>query len=337
MREIRKILFITLSNVGDAILTTPVLSVLKGNFPSAKIAVLVGPRAFEIFNGSAMVDEIIIYDKTASWLDQWEFVKELRHHAFDLVVDLKNSLIPYLLRPSYQTSFVRQHLSKIISKREQHLACLKPLEKSLEIKYDCRIPFDFYSQRDLVAVKEKLRRKKIEPGNLVLLAPGANSHIKRWYVEGFAHVADHLIHQQKKTVVLIGAKSDWPVIDEIIKRSGEMLVDMSGETSLRELAALVSLADLLVANDSSPMQLAYEMKVPVVSIFGPTDEKKFGRENEISVVVRKNLSCTPCESAQCLIPQVKACLLGIDPEEVYQACLKVLSTVERLRNVLPSV
>lgn len=335
MIRVQNILFITLSNLGDVILTTPVLSVLRGNFPEAKITVLVGPRAYPVLAGSTVADEIVIYDKEKPWLEKWKLVKELRRRNFDLVVDLKNSAIPYLLNPRVKTSCFRAGLKNIISKREQHLACLRHFEKQLPLDYGKTIPFDFFSEVDLAAVKGKLQARNVRACDLVLMAPGANTHLKRWRAEGFAAVADRLIREQKKKVALIGAPSDHAVIDEITQYAHERLIDLSGETTMRQLAALLSVSELLVANDSSPMQLAYEMKIPVAAIFGPTDDRKFGRENKTSLVIRKKLSCTPCESAQCLIPQTKACLLEVEPEEVYQACVTLLSRREKESHVAP--
>ena len=334
MIPVRNILFITLSNLGDVILTIPVLSVLRGNFPDAAITVLVGPRAFPVLQGSTLADEIMVYDKKGSLPYQWKLLRELRSRNFDLVVDLKNSAFPYLLNPRVRTSCFRGSLKKIASKREQHLACLRPVEKKLSIDYAKSTPFDFFSESDLSAVKNKLKARGLENARLAVMAAGANTHLKRWTTEGFAAVADRLAREHKMKVILIGADHDRPVIDEIMQYANERLADFCGETTMRQLSALLSLSGLLVANDSSAMQLAYEMKIPVVAVFGPTDDRKFGRINETSAVVRKNLPCAPCNAAQCRIPEIKKCLHEVTPEEVYQACVHLLSRREKSRNAV---
>jgi len=325
---IERILFITLSNIGDVILTTPCLSVLRGNFPKAKITVLVGPRAFGIFASAKTVDEVIVYDKTLSLWDKWLLVRELQRYDFDMVVDLRNTVIPFLLGAPHKTPLSRAPLKKITSKREQHLACLKSAAKKLNMNWDLETPFDFYSQEDIRKMRQKLAEKKIEPGELILITPGAQSSLKRWTLEGFAVLADRLIREQRKKVVLAGSKADMPVVDGILSRSAEGLADFTGETSFRELAALMSLSQLVISNDSAPLQLAYELKIPVVALFGPTDYRKFGRVSGTRVIVRRDLPCSPCGSAQCLIPETKACLVGLDPDEVYRACLEILGKKE---------
>lgn len=337
MTALGRILFITLSNVGDVIMTLPVLDVLRGNYPDAKVTVLVGPRALELFAGSRSVDEVIVYDKEIGWMDKWLLVKELRRYQFDLVVDLRNTAFPYLLNAPYRTSLLRFHLRRIASKREQHLACLESVARQVDLTLEARCPFDFFSERDQESVQEKLRSKGWQMRDLVVVAPGAASSLKRWYVEGFARLCERLVREQRKRVLLVGGRSDMPVVDEIVARSREDLMDLAGETTLRELACLLKEADLLVSNDSAALQMAYELEIPSVGIFGPTDEKKYGRQNEISTVVRKSLPCAPCESAKCLIPKIKACLLEIDPDEVYEACARILSRAESLRNVPASV
>jgi len=325
---IERILFITLSNIGDVILTIPCLSVLRGNFPEAKITVLVGPRAFNIFASAKAVDEVIVYDKTLSLWDKWLLVRELQRYDFDLVVDLRNTVIPFLLGAPHRTSLARKKLKKILAKRDQHLACMRPAVERLNLDWNLEAPFDFYSDEDVRNMRRKLAEKKIDPADLVLITPGAQSSLKRWTLEGFAALADRLIREGRKKVVLAGAKADMPVVDGILARSSGGVIDFTGETSFRELAALMSLAQLVVSNDSAPLQLAYELKAPVVALFGPTDYRRFGRESGSRLIIRRDLPCSPCGAAQCLIPETKACLVGLDPDEVYRACIRIFGKRE---------
>jgi lipopolysaccharide heptosyltransferase II len=328
MTEIRRILFITLSNIGDVILTTPVFSALRHRFPRAAMTVMVGPRASSVFSGSPDVDEIFVYDKETSLLGKARFVMELRRMGFDLVADLRNTLIPFLVGAPYRTPLFRRHLKGIFPKREQHLACLHPLCGALGLDLESVPPFRFFSEIHRDAAEKKLRARGIAPQHLVILAPGAQSAVKRWTLEGFAELADMLARGQGRSVILVGSEADGPVADAITRRSCEQIFDLTGETSFPEAAALFSTADLVVANDSAPLQLAYAMGVPAVGIFGPTDERKFGRTGEKWAVLRKALPCAPCEAAQCLISEVKKCLLEIEPAEVYETCTRLLAPKE---------
>ena len=94
LNAINKILFITLSNVGDVILTLPVLSALKDGFPSARIDVVVGPRPEKIFSKDPGVSRVFTYDKHATLKEKLDFIKKLRRERYDLAIDMRTSLIP---------------------------------------------------------------------------------------------------------------------------------------------------------------------------------------------------------------------------------------------------
>src|SRR3989338_2260377 len=101
---IKKILFITLSNIGDVILTLPVMDALRENFAGARITVMVGPRAKEIFENNPHVNRLIIYDKYSKLREKIKLFHELKREKFDMVIDLRNSLFGALLPARYRTS-----------------------------------------------------------------------------------------------------------------------------------------------------------------------------------------------------------------------------------------
>ena len=101
---VNKILFVTLSNIGDCILTLPVLDALGENFPQAKITVLVGPRAQEIFQDNPQIHRLIIYDKHSRIKEKIKLFQKLERERFDMVVDLRNSLLGALLPVAKKTS-----------------------------------------------------------------------------------------------------------------------------------------------------------------------------------------------------------------------------------------
>src|SRR3989338_7869369 len=95
IKGIKRILVITLSNVGDAVLTLPVIGALKQNFKNASIDVVVGPRAKEIFEIDPRIDKMEVYDKATSLFKKLKFIFRLRRNKYNLAVDLRNSLLGY--------------------------------------------------------------------------------------------------------------------------------------------------------------------------------------------------------------------------------------------------
>ena len=316
--DVRKILVISLSNLGDVILTTPVFSVLKGQFPKAFLSVVTGPKAEPLLEGSCTVDEVIVYDKkNLNFFQKIKFVFELRKKHFDLVIDLRNTLIPYLIHPfSYRNRFVFGKTTA--SMRERHLSHLDFLNIP---KMQTR--FDFFSEKDREECQTKLKSKSIlaEKGFMVI-APGAGSYLKRWRIEGFSNVA-HYFSSQGKQIVVVGSEKERELGDQIEANSYEKIVNMCGSLSLRELAALLHGASLVLCCDSGVMHLANELNAPVVAIFGPTDERKYAKFGPHNRVVRKELDCTPCELAHCRFDR-QYCMEDIATREVIQTCEELL-------------
>jgi lipopolysaccharide heptosyltransferase II len=171
---------------------------------------------------------------------------------------------------------------------------------------------------------EKDLRHFFDEGHpLVVMAPGARSHLKRWPAARFSEVADRLIQEKQVQVVLVGEEAERPIAQEVAASMRHPVVDLCGRTTLAELAALLKRAALVVTNDSACLHAADAMGAPTVAIFGPTDERKYGPRNVASVVVRRSLVCAPCELALC--PYNHECMQWLTTDEVYTAAERILS------------
>jgi heptosyltransferase I len=127
---------------------------------------------------------------------------------------------------------------------------------------------------------------------LVVMAPGTNWDTKAWRPEAFAEVARHFL-QNGFAVTLIGSQRERAVCDEVAKLAPGA-VNLAGETTLSELAALIARATLCITNDSGPMHLAVALGRPVVSVFGPTDQVWAGPYRRPDAVLCAGLPCSPC-------------------------------------------
>ena len=145
---------------------------------------------------------------------------------------------------------------------------------------------------------------------LVVMAPGTNWDTKQWQRDGFAEVARHFL-QKAFAVVLIGSDGERALGEEIAKLAPGA-IDLAGETTLSELAALIRRATICVANNSGPMHLAVALDRPVVSVFGPTDPVWAGPYRRANAVLRADLPCSPCylrELSRCT--HGHACMVNI--------------------------
>ena len=317
--KIEKILVISLSNIGDVILTTPVISLLRQRFPQSYLAVMVGPKAESLFQNSSTIDKLLIFDKKEPLGKKVKLLWDLWKNRFDLVIDLRNTAIPFFIWPRYRTSFFVKQSSKLM--RQRHL---DQIEFLMPV-HDFVNRFDFFSPLERQTVDRKLGQCGVylDQPMTVILAPGAGSELKRWTVSGFSELANHFL-KQNAFVILVGDEREDKIGNELERNMIKPVANLIGKLTLRELAALIDGASLVVANDSAVMHMSHELNRPTVAIFGPTNEKKYGRGGFIYKTVRLHLDCAPCEKAQCALERRK-CLDDLSSAEVIQACDELLA------------
>ena len=293
--QIRRILVITLSNIGDIILTTPVIRALSKGFSGSRIDVMVGPNGRDIFDKDPRVFKLVIYDKHISIAEKRRLQLKLRKLKYDLVVDLRNTVFPLLLVPKYMTSPIQSFPKDIVHKKERYLYRLFPfgIEDLSERSY-------IYITKEDEDYADDLLKTNAVTDPVVVVSPGAKSHLKRWTVEGFAEVCDGLIGECRASIVFVGAGPDDKEIALSVagkmKNKHHNFID---KTNIRQLASLLKRSSLLITNDSAPMHLGCAVGTKVLAIFGPTDPRKYGPTGEFDAVINKKLFCSPCEVAAC--------------------------------------
>ena len=159
---------------------------------------------------------------------------------------------------------------------------------------------------------------------LAVLAPGTVWETKQWRRDGFAEVARYFL-QQGFAVILIGAGRERAACDEVA-RLAPGAVNLAGETTLTELAALMRRSTISITNDSGPMHLAVAVDRPVVSIFGPTDPIWIGPYGRAGAVLQAKLSCSPCylrQLSRC--PNNHACMRDVSAQDVIERVERVLN------------
>ena len=323
--DIRAILFITLSNLGDIILTTPVLEKLHDEFPRACIDVVTGTPGMDIFNAHPAVREIIVHKKRLSVKERIQLVVNLRRSRYDLVVDLKNSLIPYIVGAPFHTGFLKT--PGIVHKKDEHLLKLRGLgmdpfslgafrHETSDTNFFIPITDDDRNYIDEIM--------DLEGKQAVVISSGAKSHLKRWDAQKYAVLADKLISELGCKVFVIGNDDDREVVRRVISRMKESVTDLCCKTSIGALAELISRADLVITNDSAPLHVASAVNALTVAVFGPSDERKYGPLAEGSVVVKPEVPCRPCEKALCAKGFDEGCISQVTVEEVFQAAEKIL-------------
>lgn len=321
--QIQRILVITLSNVGDVILTTPVIATLARELPGARIDVMVGPSGKGIFEKDPQVFKLIIYDKHLPISAKRRLQLKLKKLRYDLVVDLRNTVFPLLIGPKYRTATIQRFPVHIVHRIDRHLYRLH----SLGITESVRRSYIHIPREDEEYVTKLLQERGLT-GPFVVINPGAKSHLKRWTQEGFAFLADTLAAECGVTVVFVGLQEDEAIIEAIIARmkmKGRS-VNLASALNIRQLAGLLKRSKLLITNDSAPLHLGCAVGAKVLAIFGPTDPKKYGPTGDLDAVISKKLHCAPCEVAECA--HNYECMTSIDADEVFETAKMMVEGYE---------
>jgi len=294
---ISKVLFITLSNFGDVVLTLPALDVLRQEFPKARITVMVGPRVAGIFENNPFIHKLIIYDKYACLKEKIRLFFQLKKERFDLVVDFRNTLYGALLPAVCRTSPFLYIPTGIRHMNERNLY---RLAKALGHKGAWQKAEDksFYvSQENKNYISAVLENNGIGSADkLIIVSPITAGSAKQWDKQNFIQLCGQL---KDYKLLLIGRQEDKSVIEQICLQAEASILNLAGRTSLEQLAYLLQKACLVVSCDTGILHLASYFDVPILGIYGPTDERKYGPWSSKYKVLKSSVSCRPCMRPNC--------------------------------------
>jgi heptosyltransferase-3 len=266
-RNIRDILLITLSNIGDAVMTTPVMAALHEKYPQAVMDIVTDARASELFSNCPYKGKIFLKDKQAGWQGVLTLVKQLREKRYDLVVDLRTDGLTLLLR-------ARRQLTRRGGKAagphavQRHFGVVGPREAITEIPAT-RL---WLSQHELDFAQQHLAAL---PGKRWLaLGPGARWALKRWPATAFRELADRL-QTQFDAVVLLGSTEDMNSCQQVAAGMALPCVNLAGKTNLLQAAAVLQQVALFIGNDSGLGHMAAACDTAILTIFGPGDPVRY--------------------------------------------------------------
>ncbi|MBI4432808.1 MAG: lipopolysaccharide heptosyltransferase II [Candidatus Omnitrophica bacterium] len=302
-----KILVVTLSNLGDVVLTLPVFEALKRQSPEVQIHAVASPSAAVVLESDPRVQKLIPYNKKISLIGKIGFLAKIREERYDTIIDLRHSLIGLLggaKRRNNYFLFRKQSMHRA----RRHLAALEGIA-------DTSLP-----DGPLLSVAPS----KLFDGEkrLVVAAIGSKSDIKKWPAEYYAELLDRLAVNEDCDIALVGDKQDAPDAEKVKSLMKHAALDLCGKTSFEELKSVIRAASLVVTNDSAPLHIADAMDIPTLALFGPTDPRKYGPRSGHSIALRKPLFCAPCEKAQCRYHH--ECMIELLPLEVYEQARRLL-------------
>jgi len=340
-KNYKKILIIRLSSIGDIILASPLIRLVRKRFPQAKIDLVVCTEFEELVSSNPNINQVILFDRQTGIKALLELCKKIHQERYDLIIDLQKklrSLIICLTSGAKQWVFYNKHsfLRFLLVKFKINRYLNTPFLANLYLKSiekfgveDDGQGLEFYiiPSKEMV-ILELLRREKIGKKDILIgLAPGAHWDTKRWLKERFIELANLLIQKKKAKIVILGGKEEVELSKEIETSLLTKPITAAGRLSLMETAALLKRCQVLITNDTGIMHMAAAVKTPVVAIFGPT-VKEFGYYpyRVANRVIDKDLPCRPCSiigSSKCKINTFD-CMRLISAKEVLEAVEELL-------------
>jgi len=324
-------------------MSVPALRELRRLFPDAQITLAAPAGTIDVFLGADFTDDII--ETKRGTLATLANARELRSRRFDLAVLLQNAfaaavtafLARVRIRIGYDTDRRRILLTTAVplpgwtNKRHEsfyYLNIIAELQRALfrsssmpEAKplYDLSV-----SAERKAAAREILVQAGWEPGKpLAVLCPGSiNSRAKRWPAEKYAELADRF-SEYGAAVALIGSPAEVAVSRDVAGVSKSSLLMLTGETNVAEAIAIISIADVLVTNDTGPAHLGAALNTPTLVVFGPTNPLTTYPMSPAAEIIRRPPDCAPCMLRDCPIDH--RCMTAITSKEVFDRAVVLMA------------
>jgi heptosyltransferase-2 len=328
------------SPMGDAILCTPALRAIRRRFDSAKITFFGSSIVRQVFSPCGFTDAWLEQGKsgvftTAGLLKKYNFT-----HAIMFKNSFGSAIVCWLAGVPVRIGYARDGRGILLTEKlypprlasgefepisivDYYLVVAAKLgadikDKSIELSVE---------PKDTEQLKAKLPIVFNARGPVVILVPGAAAGpSKRWPAERFAQTADWLAEKYNATVVLsVAPNADEKHIAEHIVDAAEHKPINLGDTpvGLGELKALITLADLVVCNDTGPRHIAIGLKRKVITLVGPNDPAWTDPGYADEVFIKGDAPCAPCDKPVCR-ESSHFCMEAITVEMVCKAAAKAL-------------
>lgn len=308
-----KILIIRLSSIGDIVLASPLIRAVHKQYPNAIIDFAIKKEFAVLMRHNPNINNLIIVDSSS----MKESIESVKNGKYDWIIDIqKASRASQLINGAgakLVTSYNKQRWNRFFlinfkwNKYKENKPVYQRYFEAVEqynVKDDGEGTEIFITDIEEKKINSILAENKIDTGKpLITICPGAKFANKTWSKEGFIELAKKLQTEHNANIALLGGPDENALCNEIAVKTRHgaspvmpgIVVNLAGQLSLLESAALLKKSQLVIANDSGLMHMAQSQKTPVITIFGPT-VKQFGFYpiEKDSTVIETNLGCRPC-------------------------------------------
>lgn len=343
----QRICIIKPSALGDVVQALPLLPILKTRFPAASITWVINRELKDLVVDHPHVDEVICFDRRGTWSNRWHVLRALRSRRFDLVFDLQG-----LLRSAVMTvaTGARVRIGLQTAREGAFLAtnCTIP-DTGRNVPAHARL----WRIAEVLGLANAPRRVQIAtsaveqswaqslllslPRPVVAVHPGAGWATKRWPIEKFASLLTRCTQTWGGSTILLGSFGERAEVGRLegllreavgsIDSAALNLVNLAGQTTIKQLAELLTRVDLTISNDSGPMHLAAELGTPTLGLFTCTSATRSGPAGQQHELVSTTVDCAAsyCKKCPNRGPQYLACLQELDVERAWHALRRLIT------------
>ena len=345
--RIKRIAFIKLDHIGDAVMATPLLRALRAWAPDAEIIVFARPQSEDLFERLHSVSGVEEAD--VPWIrpdsSQWgnlkachSLARRIRTLDCDLAINLRyhnrlDSLLLSLCGARAKLGYDVGGLGFGITHRAPVPRAGHEIERGAAALRRFGVPVKGLMP-EFPVQQESARRvaallKSGPP--IVAIHPGAGNAIKRWMPERFAEVARELVLRKKVRIAVLGGPGEESLGEPIIRAIPKSaLVDMRGKLSLLDMASFMEKCALVIGNDGGPAHVSAAVGAPTLVVFsGTSAAKDWAPRGKRVRVIEKWVPCKPCHSTTC--PFNQDCLRAVTIDEVADSALAMMTGNSRHR------
>lgn len=335
-KEIKSVLLVSNTAIGDTLMATPVFRAVKKSMPHVKCIAVLNPANAELFAANPYIDEVVEYG--GRWHGFFGAVLKLRQIGVDAALLLHSNepqATPLAVLggaaktvkiPNYKNPFAAFHENpKTASPTDRH-GVYDRLEqlKFLGIEPDGVSMELFLKDEWKLAAKEFLASNGCG-GYIVGFQIGASTLSRMWFEDRWAALAKLLLDAKSGLkIVLTGSLKEREICERIKNIVGDdRVINAAGVLPIGAAAALIGEFGVFVTPDTGPMHIAVALGIPSVALFAVADPVKSGAayDNEKHIEIKKPRTCDPCVSKLC---KYQECMLQIETSEVAEATLKLL-------------
>ncbi|CAG1020932.1 heptosyltransferase III [Methylococcales bacterium] len=347
--QVQRVLVIKLQHLGDVLLTSPVFSTLKRQYPHLEIDALVYADTACMLEGNPHISKILTIDR--AWKEQtlqkviqeFRLYRLLKQRNYQLLIGLTDRMraawLARLLGPTYSVAqkyphkrgeFWRNSFSHVYSQPqtprhtvETHLDALRriglyPLAENKPLL----MPINTVAVNKISSLLES---ENLQAGHYIVIHPASRWMFKSWNTRGFAKVLQALTSRNIATVMVSGPDAaECNYVQTILRHQPNTAIDLSGQLSLPELAALIAKARCFIGLDSVAMHIAAAVDTPCVALFGPSSEQSWHPWHVHHRILTSPFSCRPCGLDGCGNGKISDCLQAIQADAVIQATLSLI-------------